>query len=161
MAAFSTIALGIGAAASVAGTYMSYKSQKKAADLSEKQQALSARRSRRQAIRSAQLQRAQAMASAQGMGAMGSSGAMGGIGSLGSQLGSELGYSTQMSGLSAGITSAQQRAQMWGGVAQLGGSLFSSARRNPGFFDNLKPNKAPIGNFGGLGYSYPDQYQNF
>lgn len=135
-------ALVVGAVASVAGTVASYSQQRKAAKLSRKQQQVATRRSRRQAIRQAQIQRAQAVASAQATGALGSSGASGGIGSLGSQLGEALGFSTQMSGLSAGISSAQQKAATYGGIAQLGGTLFSYGYNQGARFSDLKPNKA-------------------
>ena len=120
MAAFTTIALAVGAAASVAGTVASYSQQKKASKLSQQQQAVATRKSRRQGIREAQIRRAQSIASAQGAGGLQSSAAAGGIGSLGSQLGAELGFSTQMSNLSRDIGTARSKAEMFGGIAQLG-----------------------------------------
>lgn len=118
------IAMVVGAVASIVGTGISYVQQRKAAKLSQQQEALASRRSRVQAIRAAQIQRAQAVASAQASGAMDSSGEKGGIGSLSSQLGAELGFSNQMSGLSAGISSAMGRAQTGGAIANIGGSLY-------------------------------------
>ncbi len=117
-------AIVIGAVAAVGGTVMQMKAQKKAAAASRRQQDLSTQRSNRQAIREAQLQRAQAIAAGASMGALGGSALAGGLGSLGSQLGSGLGFSSQMSGLSADIEKFQQKAAMWGGVASIGGSLF-------------------------------------
>ena len=136
------IAAVIGAVATVGGTVMQYKAQKKAAAASKRQQDLSTQRSNRQSIREAQLQRAQAVAAGASMGALGGSALAGGLGSLGSQLGSGLGFSSQMSGLSADIEKFQQKAAMWGAVAGMGGSLFQLG----GGFDGLKaamPKRAP------------------
>ena len=135
------VAAVIGAVATVGGTVMQMKAQKKAAAASKRQQDLSTQRSNRQSIREAQLQRAQAIAAGASMGALGGSALAGGLGSLGSQLGSGLGFSSQMSGLSADIEKFQQKAAMWGGVASMGGSLFRLA----GGFDGLKEafNKQP------------------
>lgn len=139
------VAAVIGAVATVGGTVMQYKAQKKAAAASRRQQDLSTQRSNRQSIREAQLQRAQAIAAGASMGALGGSALAGGLGSLGSQLGSGLGFSSQMSGLSADIEKFQRRAATWGAVAGMGGSLFQAA----GGFDafgqafNKQPTKAP------------------
>lgn len=136
------VAAVIGAVASVGGTVASMSAQKKAAKASKKQQDLSTTRSNRQAIREAQLQRAQTVAAGASMGALGGSALAGGLGSLGSQLGSGLGFSSQMSGLSADIEKFQNRAATWGAVASMGGSLFQAG----GGFDGLRaamPKKAP------------------
>lgn len=125
----------IGAVASVGGTLASVNQQKKSARLQQQQQDLATRRSQRQAIREAQIRRAQAQAAAQGLGASGGSSIAGGVASLGSQAGSALGFSSQMSGLSAGITSANAKAQTYGAVAGIGGSLFQMA----GGFNSLLP----------------------
>lgn len=136
------VAAVIGAVATVGGTVMQYSAQRKAAKAAQRQQNLSTQRSNRQAIREAQLQRAQAIAAGASMGALGGSALAGGLGSLGSQLGSGLGFSSQMSGLSADIEKFQQRAATWGAVAGMGSSLFQLG----GGFDGLKqatPQKAP------------------
>lgn len=139
------VAAVIGAVASVAGTVVSYNAQKKAAAASRQQQELATSRSNRQAIREAQLKRAQAIAAGAAMGGLGGSAMAGGLSSLGSQLGSGLGFSSQMSGLSADIEKFQQRAATWGAIASMGGSLFQAG----GGFDGLKaafqpkPTKAP------------------
>ena len=70
-----------------------------------KQQALAVSRSRRAGIREEQIARSRAKANSQAMGAGAGSSAQGGaFASLSSQLGSNLGFSTQMSGLSENIT---------------------------------------------------------
>lgn len=139
------VAAVIGAVAAVGGTVVSYNAQKKAAAASRRQQELATTRSNRQAIREAQLKRAQAIAAGAAMGGLGGSALAGGLSSLGAQLGSGLGFSSQMSGLSADIEKFQQRAATWGAIAGMGGSLFQTA----GGFDGLKaafqpkPTRAP------------------
>ena len=139
------VAAVIGAVATVGGTVMQYSAQKKAAKAAQRQQNLSTQRSNRQAIREAQLQRAQAIAAGASMGALGGSALAGGLGSLGAQLGSGLGFSSQMSSLSNDINKFQQRAATWGAIASMGGSLFQA---NDGF-DGVKtafqpkPTRAP------------------
>lgn len=86
------------------------KAQEKAAASAQKQQELSYNRSQKQAIREAQIRRAQATASAQSMGALSSSGFAGGVSSLSSQVGSTLGYSSQLSGLSKEQAMYQSKA---------------------------------------------------
>ena len=139
------VAAVIGAVATVGGTVMQYSAQRKAAKAAQRQQNLSTQRSNRQAIREAQLQRAQAIAAGASMGALGGSALAGGLGSLGAQLGSGLGFSSQMSSLSNDINKFQQRASTWGAIASMGGSLFQA---NDGF-DGVKtafqpkPTRAP------------------
>lgn len=113
-----------GAVASVAGTVASYSAQRKAAKASQRQQELATSRSNRQSIREAQLRRAQAINAAAQMGALGGSAVEGGVGGLSSQLGSGLGFSSQMSGLSADIAKYSQRANTWSAVASIGVGLF-------------------------------------
>lgn len=117
----------IGAVASVGGTIATVNAQKKASRLQQQQQQLATRQSQRQAIREAQIRRAQTMSSAQALGAVGGSAVAGGTASLNSQLGSSLGFSSQMSGLSNQIGMAQSRANTAGAIANLGGSVFQLA----------------------------------
>lgn len=138
MAAFSSIALAVGAAASIGGTYVSYKNQKKAAASQRRQQEVATRRSRRQAIRQAQIARAQAVASAAASGATNSSAAFGGQASIGSQTGEALGFSTQMSSLSGDISRYSSRANMAQGVAGLGNMAISYGVQQGGNFNWLK-----------------------
>ncbi len=133
----------IGAVAAVGGTVMAYSAQKKAAKAAQRQQELSTQRSNRQSIREAQLRRAQALAAAASMGAMGGSAVAGGIASLGSQLGSGLGFSNQMSALSADIEKYQGKAAMWGAVASMGGNLFQAGGGFSAFQKADTGSKAP------------------
>lgn len=105
----------VGAGAAVA----SAKNQQKASAAAQKQQELSYARSQKQAIREAQIRRAQATASVQSMGAMASSGFAGGVSSLTSQLGSTLGYSSQLSGLSKEQAMYQSKAATLGAMSNL------------------------------------------
>lgn len=121
------VAAVIGAVAAVGGTVMAYKQQKKAAAAQRKQQELATERSNRESIREAQLRRAMAISAASSMGALGGSALGGGLASLGSQLGSGLGFSSQMSGLSRDIEKYTQKAQTWGSIASMGSTLFQAA----------------------------------
>lgn len=116
----------VSAVATVGGTVMAYRQQKKASEAQRKQQQLATDRSNRESIREAQLRRAMAVASASSMGALGGSALAGGLGSLGSQLGSGLGFSSQMSGLSRNIEKYSSKAQTWGAIASMGGTVFNA-----------------------------------
>ena len=118
---------GIGLALLAAGTVVSVSEQKKASKAQARQQGLSARRSQRQAIREAQIRRAQSQVQAGAMGVTGGSGLAGGQASLSSQLGSNIGFAGQMSGLNQQITMAQSRAQTAGAVADLGMSVIQNS----------------------------------
>jgi len=111
---------GAGLVASGAGTYMSYRGQKKAAEAQAQQQALSVRRSRRQAIREAQIRRAQTTAVTGAAGGLTGSGYAGGIGSLGSQLATNFGFGTQMSGLSSVVNQGMQQAGVGSAISSIG-----------------------------------------
>ena len=91
-------------------------------------------RQRRQAIRANIIRRSRARAQAQAAGVETSSGFAGAMGSLSSQLGTNLGYGSQMSGLGEQYTTftgeanlASSRAQTFGQIAQLGFGLAKNA----------------------------------
>lgn len=128
----------IAAVATVGSTVASVRSQKRAtaanvkiAEEQRKQEEVTYRRQQRAAIREAQIRRAQGVATTQAAGVASGSLPGGGIASIGSQLGSTLGFSSQMSGLSSNITdlgiasaNATQRANMFGSFANIGSSVF-------------------------------------
>lgn len=143
MAAVSTILLGVGAAASVAGTVGSFRAQNRAARAQQRQQTLNRRRSARQAIRAAQIQRATSLASAGGAGVADSSGFAGGVRSVSSRLGEGLGFSSQQSALSGVITRADQRARMFSGLASIGGSMMNLGVAGGATINNLLPGREP------------------
>lgn len=141
MAIVGTVAAVAGAGAAVYGAVQSSKAQKESLALQQQQQAAQTRMSRRQAIRRSQLARSQALAAAQSAGGLGGSGAAGGIGSLSSQLGADLGYSSQMGQLSGLITQANMKAANAAAFSDIGGSLFSIGAQLGGL-DPFKPNQA-------------------
>lgn len=129
MAVTAIIVGAVAAGAGAVATNKAAKEQRKAAESAQKQQELSYSRSQKQAIREAQIRRAQAAASAQSMGALSSSGFAGGVSSLSSQVGSTLGYSTQLSGLSKEQSMYQTRAANYGAFADLAFAGSSYANR--------------------------------
>jgi hypothetical protein len=137
----------IGAVSSVVGTVASYSAQRKASKAATQQQELNTRRSNRQAIREAQIRRAQTLGAAAQMGALGGSSVEGGLSGLGSQLGSGLGFSSQMSALSNQIGRQQSRAALFGDVASLGFGAVQMGYQAGGQFPNFRgsstANKAP------------------
>lgn len=153
MAAMTTLAA-VGLGISAIGTVASISAQNKAAAaqskaIAEQKKADRARyrREQRQAIRRAQIARASAIASAQGAGADTGSGAAGGIGSVTSQLGSGLGFASQVSAINSNISGFQQQgikygaqAEMFGSIAGIGGSLFQAGG---GFGGGQQQQKSP------------------
>lgn len=144
----------VSGAVGIAGTVMAHNQQKKASKAAEQQQLLQDRRQRMQAIRSAQIQRASAIMSSIGAGSSESSGAMGGIGSIGSQLGTELGFGSQMSNLSGDINRANRSASMWSGVAGLGMTGFNMAGGPEALAANFGGGRTPMPSF--QGYQVPN-----
>ena len=138
--AIPVIASVVGATAAVVGTIQAGKAQKRSAAAQRQQQQLQSRRSQRQAVREAQIRRAQGQVQAGALGVTGGSGLAGGQASLSSQLGGNLGFAGQMSGLSQEISMQQSRAQTAGAIAGLGGSIFSAAG---GFGAFASPTTAP------------------
>ena len=120
----------VGAIAGVANARKAGKAAQAAAERQERAQQLQARRQRRAAIRSNILAQARARASAQAAGTAQSSGLSGAVGAGRSALGSELGFGTQMSGLSSEIAAFQGQAQKYGDLSKLG---FKVAGMSAGF----------------------------
>lgn len=139
------VALAIGAVASVVGTIKSAKAQRKSLRFQRQQQALQTRRSRRQAIREFQIRRASAISGAVGAGSFGGSGSFGGIGALGSQLGEQLGFSTQSSGISSEINRAEQSNIAGQTLSGLGGTAFNLGLQTGG----VEQFRQRFGNSGG------------
>jgi len=115
--------------------------QQKAFATQQKQEAARETRSRRSSIRSFLRQRAR-ISSASAAGAGTAVSARGGaLGSLSSQLGANLGFSTMMSGLSSQYSSFTQQASMLKGQADyassLGGIGFQVAQLGANFAPNL------------------------
>ncbi len=134
----------IGAVTSVAGTVVSYSASQKAAKANERQQNLATSRQNRSAIREAQIKRAQALNTAAQVGAGTGSGISGGVGSLSSQLGSGLGFSSQMSALSTQITKYQKQASLWGDIAGLGKLAYQQGGGMEGVKRGIQSLKSPM-----------------
>lgn len=137
----------IGAVTAVAGTGLQLKAaseQRSAQRYERKQQELVTRQERRQAIRQAQRIRAQTVATATGTGATGSSSLSGGLSSLGSQIGSGLGFSTQGSGLTRRIESASSRASSLGSIGGLAMGVGSFMFKEGGGFGGLRAELQPL-----------------
>lgn len=129
MAIFTATSLAIaGAVVGVGATIAAGNASRKAARAQQQAQEVQAKRQRRAAIRSNILASARARASAQAAGTSQSSGLFGAIGAGRSQLGSELGFGSQLSGLSANISKFNMQAQTYGDIAKLG---FSAAGKAP------------------------------
>lgn len=145
MAAAVPVITAIAGAASVVGTFRSFNAQKEIAADQKKQQQLAVRKQRRQAIREAQFARAQTVASAEASGASDTSSVKGGLGSLGSQLGSELGFSSQMSAISNRISGNAAKANNAQGLASIGSSVFTGLGgfSNFNFGQDQNVNRAP------------------
>lgn len=109
-----------GATAGVVSTVQAGKAQRRAADAQTRASNLQAKRQRRSAIRSNILASARARASAQAAGTAQSSGLAGSVGSGRSQLGAEVGFGTQMSGLGAEVSYFQGQAQKYSDIASIG-----------------------------------------
>jgi len=114
------VLMAVGAVASVVGTVQSFQMQKAAGERQAQADAVSTAYSNRQKIREAQIKRAQVSNMGAQTGAVGGSGLGGGLSSLSSQVGSGLGFASQMSALSDQITKYTQQAQLWGDIAGLG-----------------------------------------
>ena len=110
----------IGTTLGVAGQVAAYNTQKKQAATEQKAQDLQTRRQRRAAVRSNILASSRARATAQATGVSQSSGLSGGLGSARSNFGSELGFGTQMSGLSQQVSGLGQKASVYRDVAKMG-----------------------------------------
>ena len=108
-----------GAIGGVVNARKAGKAAEQAAIRQQKAQDLQAKRQRRAAIRQNILASARARASAQSAGVAQSSGLVGATGAGRSQLGAELGFGTQMSGLSSEISAFQGQAQKYSDISKL------------------------------------------
>lgn len=123
----------VGTAGQFIASSQAASAQKKSAKEEQRAAKLQASRQRRQEIRQARIARGQTLNVAGQVGAQGS-GLSGGLASIGAQAGANLGFSTQtqaigkkIAGFGRDIASAQRFGAIAGGIANLGGALFSSA----------------------------------
>lgn len=126
----------VGTLGGIASSIVGMRQQKKAQKAAEQQAALQRNQERRRMIREQRIRRAQSLNAAAQIGATqeGSSGIAGGLTSLNSQTGSNLGFATQMQGLSdiqskasLGASKAGAIGSIFGSAANLGFSAFSAA----------------------------------
>ena len=110
------------------------RSARSASEIQIKQQKENAKQARRSAVRSSIIARSQGTVGAQASGTQSSSGFLGGMSSLASQLGSNLGFGSMMSGLGENYTAlsglaSQQSAEsaMFGAKANLGFQVMNTA----------------------------------
>lgn len=149
--ALGTAAVGVaavGTAVGVSNTVKSVRATKAAAQATQQAAQTQVRiqqqqvaQQRRQSIRRSIIARSQLRQRAQAAGLRGSSAVGGGIGSISSQLGTNIGFGSMMSGLSGAYTALTGQAnylssqsQMFGTIAGLG---FGVARQASGFFGNM------------------------
>tara|TARA_R100001377_G_scaffold46_2_gene73 strand:- start:6629 stop:7192 length:564 start_codon:yes stop_codon:yes gene_type:complete len=112
------------------------RSARSASEIQIKQQKENAKQARRSAVRSSIIARSQGTVGAQASGTQSSSGFLGGMSSLASQLGSNLGFGSMMSGLGENYTAmsglaSQQSAEsaMYGAKANLGFKVMNFAMK--------------------------------
>jgi len=134
----------IGTTVGVGATINAANASKKAAAAKQKASNLQAKRQRRAAIRQNILASARARSSAESAGVAQSSGLAGGVGAGRSQLGAELGFGTQMSGLSAQVSAFQQQAQRSSMIAGLGfkAANFAMSPQGANFMESMSPKPA-------------------
>jgi hypothetical protein len=137
----AAIIAGVGLAVSAFGTIKSIQAQKKqtsaqnrALDAQRKQDEIRQTSERRRQIRAARVQAAQSQQAAVNQGVQTSSAASGASGSIQSQLATNLGTLNTLGSLSDQATAANQqanifdsRAQTYGSIANIGGTIFSTA----------------------------------
>ena len=136
----------VGGVVGVAGTVQAGRAAKKSSRLQQRAQDLQQKRQRRAAIRSNMIASARARSSAEASGVAQSSGLQGALGAGRSQLGAELGFGTQMSGLSGQITELGIKQQRASQIAGLGFSAmkFGLSGQAQGLVDGMfKSSPAP------------------
>lgn len=101
----------------------------------QRQQEVIAAAERRKAIRRAQQERATAVSSAYGAGAYGS-GVKGGVASVSSRLGTNLGYGSQLSGLSREANQFASLSQQYAGRSNLFGLGYAQAPEIVSFLES-------------------------
>ena len=149
------VGLAISAAAAAGSAYVSYKSGKEAKKQAKEEKSraeLEQRRARLKTIREGRVKRAESLNAGASQGTMGSSGLSGGLASVGSQVGTELGFSTQVGAINDNIFKSsmkqakfQQMGSIFGGIGQIGGAMFSNSGAISGAFgSSAAPTHSPM-----------------
>jgi hypothetical protein len=118
--------------ASIYSGQQAQKAQSKAMKLQNKQEALREARAKREAIREARIAQATVQNAAENQGASGSSAELGGVGSIQSQLNTNLGFLDHMGRLSTGINNQNMQASEWGSYANMFGDVANLATQGAG-----------------------------
>lgn len=123
VAAVSAVAGVVGTVKSISDARGAKRQQKKAQNLQRASQAAQAAQERRQQIREERIKRARVLQAAENTGSAGSSGEFGAISSLGTQLGSNLGFNASQQDIGNRITDANQKASDLSFSSQVAGQL--------------------------------------
>ena len=129
--AATALAVG-GITAGIAGTVDAQKQAGRAAQMQQAMENRKAQRSQLQALRESQIQRAMIQQRSAVGGSFDSSGFSGAMSSIGSQLGSNIGFSREMTSLGQGISNLQQQASRSQALGQLGFQVASFGMQNFG-----------------------------
>lgn len=141
-----------GAAAGVVGSVKAGNAAKKSARLQQRSADLQAKRQRRASIRSNMIASARSRASAEGAGVSQSSGLQGAIGSGKSTLSGALGYSTEQSGITQGITELGIKQAKYEQIAGLGFKAMGFGM-SPSGQSSINKAFGPMDLFGGSSWS--------
>lgn len=133
-ATLAAIAIGGGLTVGVAGTIDAQNKSSRAAKMQQAMENRKAQRSQLQALRESQIQRAMIQQRSAVGGSLDSSGFSGAMSSIGSQLGSNIGFSRELSAFGQGISDLQQQAARSQMISQLG---FQAASFGMQGFGNL------------------------
>lgn len=140
MAALTTILAAtavVGTAYNISKSQEAASAQRQAARTQQRMQAAQATRERRGAIRQALIARSTMQAEAAGMGLLGTSAYGGGRGSLGAQLGANLGYGSMMSGLGRQYTGFTAQAATYQSQAAMGSAISGLAMQALPYADQI------------------------
>ena len=130
MALLSLIALALSTVGTVVQQRKASEAQRKSTKLSQRRADIQATRDRREQVRAARIQRAEILSTAANTGAAGSSSEAGAIGSIQTQLGSNIGtsflfqdISQRQSSANVAASAAQSRAATFSSIGNLAGSF--------------------------------------
>lgn len=133
----------VGTAYSISKSQEAASAQRQAARTQQRMQTAQATRERRGAIRQALIARSTMQAEAAGMGLLGTSAYGGGRGSLGAQLGANLGYGSMMSGLGRQYTGFTAQAATYQSQAEMGSVISGLAMQALPYANKLFPSPTP------------------
>ena len=127
LAAYATIAAGVGAGTAIYGTIKSTQMANKQAKTEARIAAVKNARERRQAVREAAIARANILQAGANQGASSSSAVEGGAASITSQLDANLSFLDQIGSLQQSSAKYGQKASTYSSIAKAGGTIFEAA----------------------------------